>query len=105
MWTGRTANLCTKIMDFRGFDSSRILIGWNSQAHGELPRKFESSNLSRDNLSREIGRMWGKPLTMLPDSAQVSVVLKDDVAGCANTPCGGEVLHVCCKMSRTKHPM
>ena len=32
------------------------LKGWNSQAHRELPGKFESSNLSRDNLSREIGR-------------------------------------------------
>ena len=30
--------------------------GWNSQAHREFPRKFESSNLSRDNVSREIGR-------------------------------------------------
>ena len=30
--------------------------GWNSQVHREFPRKFESSNLSRDNLSREIGR-------------------------------------------------
>ena len=37
--------------------------GWHSQAHTgmpgifrEFPRKFESSNLSRDNLSREIGR-------------------------------------------------
>ena len=47
----------TKIMDFRGFDSSRILIkGWNSQVHKEFPKKFESSNLSRDNPSREIGR-------------------------------------------------
>ena len=31
--------------------------GWNSQAHREFPGKFESSNLSRDNLRREIGRM------------------------------------------------
>ena len=31
--------------------------GWNSHVHGEFPGKFESSNLSRDNLSREIGRM------------------------------------------------
>ena len=30
--------------------------GWNSQAHREFPGKFESSNLSRDDLSREIGR-------------------------------------------------
>ena len=29
---------------------------WNSQAHREFPRYFESANLSRDNLSSEIGR-------------------------------------------------
>ena len=28
---------------------------WNSQVHRELPGKFESSNLSRGNLCREIG--------------------------------------------------
>ena len=32
------------------------LEGWNSQAHREFPGKFESTSLSRDNLSREIGR-------------------------------------------------
>ena len=30
--------------------------GWNSQVRREFPRSFESSNLSRDNLSGEIGR-------------------------------------------------
>ena len=30
--------------------------GWNSQAHTEFPRSLESSNLSGDNLSREIER-------------------------------------------------
>ena len=52
-------NLRTKIMDFRGFDSSRSSLnhkGWNFQARKEFPGKFESSNLSRDNLSTEIGR-------------------------------------------------
>ena len=29
--------------------------GWSSHVHGEIPRSFESTNLSRDNLSREIG--------------------------------------------------
>ena len=53
-----TANLRTKILDLRGFDSSRISIlrGWNSQAHREFSGNVESTNLSRDNLSREIGR-------------------------------------------------
>ena len=37
-----TANLRTKILDFRGFDSNIILIlnGWNSQAHREIPGEF-----------------------------------------------------------------
>ena len=30
--------------------------GWNSHVHRGFPRKFDSANLSRDNLSREIGR-------------------------------------------------
>ena len=30
--------------------------GWNSQAHRGFPGKFESSNVSRDNVSTEIGR-------------------------------------------------
>ena len=51
-----TANLRTKILDFRGFDLSRILIkGWNSHVHGGFLGKLESSNLSREILSREIG--------------------------------------------------
>ena len=59
----RAANLRTNIMDFRGFDSSIILIltGWNSHVHRGFPRKFESSDLSRDNLSREIGRRCTMP--------------------------------------------
>ena len=32
------------------------LEGWNFQAHREFPRKFEPSNVSRGNVSREIGR-------------------------------------------------
>ena len=30
--------------------------GWNSHVHREFPRKFESSNVSRGNVSRVIGR-------------------------------------------------
>ena len=49
-----TANLRTKILDFRGFDSSRILIlrGLILVSTGSFS---ESTNLSRDTLSREIG--------------------------------------------------
>ena len=60
-----TANLHTKILDCRGFDSSRILIvrGRILMLMREFPGKFESTNLSRDNLSREIGgRLRGHPL-------------------------------------------
>ena len=32
--------------------------GWNYHVHREFPGKFESSNLSRDNFSREIVRMF-----------------------------------------------
>ena len=48
-----TANLCTKIMDFRGFE------GWNSHAHREFPGSYESTSLIRDNLSREMGSTSG----------------------------------------------
>ena len=68
-----TANLCTKIVDFRGYDSSIILIlrggilmslmsimnfleSFESSNLSKFPGKFELSNLSRDHLSREIGR-------------------------------------------------
>ena len=56
-----TANLRTKIPDFRGFDSSRTLILRDGifQAHGKFHGKFESSDLSGDNLSREIRRTSG----------------------------------------------
>ena len=53
-----TANVRTKILDFRGFDSSIILLqGWDFHVHREFPRHFASSDLGRDNLSREIGRI------------------------------------------------
>ena len=53
-----TANLRTKILDFRGFDSSKILIsrGRILMAIGGFPGKLESTNLSREILSKEIGR-------------------------------------------------
>ena len=52
------ADLRTNIFDFRGLDASRIFIlrGWNPQAHRDFPGNVESTNLSTDNLSREIGR-------------------------------------------------
>ena len=53
-----TANLWIKILDFRGFDSSKILMlrGGILMSIGNFPGKLESSNLSREILSREIGR-------------------------------------------------
>ena len=52
------ANLRAKIPDFGGFDWGRILIfkGWNYHVHRESPGKLEPSNLSREILSREMGR-------------------------------------------------
>ena len=51
------ANLLTKIMVFLGFDSSTILIlrGGTLMSYREFPGLFESTNLSRDNLSRGLG--------------------------------------------------
>ena len=40
--------------------------GWNSQAHREFPGKFDSSNVSRDNVSREIVRKWDVALSRTP---------------------------------------
>ena len=53
-----TANLRTKILDFKGFDSSRI---FNLRGDSEFPGKFESTNLGRDNLGREILNFRGTP--------------------------------------------
>ena len=52
-----TADLCAYIMDFRGFDSSIIFIvrGGIPRSIGELSGKCDSSNLSRDSVSRSIG--------------------------------------------------
>ena len=78
-----TPNLPTSIVDFRGLDSSTILIsrGGILTSIGDLPEKFESSNLSRDNVSREIGRTTGpreaisRLYCMLVDYAIVSYSL------------------------------
>ena len=64
-----TANLRTKIMDFRGFDSSRTLIlrGGTLMTTGKIPRMQESRNRSREILGREIGRtpMFAPSLSLL----------------------------------------
>ena len=52
-----TPNLPTNIMDFRGSDSSVILLQRGDfQAHREFPIKFDSSNVGRRNVSSRIGR-------------------------------------------------
>ena len=62
-WEYDQSPYCTKILDFRGFDSSMMLILRGSREHDlshvhrEFPGKFESRNLSRDNPSRGIGRI------------------------------------------------
>ena len=51
-----TANLRAKILDFTGLDSSRIWIFPEAEfsCPEGIPRKLESSDLSREILSREI---------------------------------------------------
>ena len=53
-----TDNLRTKILVFRGFEPQHNLDckGWSSHVHREFPGNVESTNLSRDDLSGEIGR-------------------------------------------------
>ena len=47
--------------------------GWNSQALREFPGKFDSSNVSRRNVSREIGRsLWLRSRLYFSGSASVS---------------------------------
>ena len=39
---------------------------WNSYVHREFPGNLESTNLSRDNLSREIGRKQCTAIRVAP---------------------------------------
>ena len=57
-----TANLHTKILNFRGFELKHNLKfkGSNSHACRTLPGKFESTNLGRDKLRRGTGRNHGR---------------------------------------------
>ena len=53
-----TANLRTKILNLRGFDSStRLILRVGFSGPKGTPQKFESTHLSRETLGREIGRM------------------------------------------------
>ena len=64
-----TANLRTKILDFRGFDSNIILVlrGGILMSIGYFPEVVESTILSRDSFSREIGcTATPTPVTPLP---------------------------------------
>ena len=51
-------SLPTNIVDFRGFDSSIILRLRGGIPSHIFPKKFESSNVSRDNASMEVGRRY-----------------------------------------------
>ena len=57
-----TADLHTKILDCRWFDSSiiSVLRGGMLMSMGSFPEVSKSSDLSMDNLSREIGRTCEK---------------------------------------------
>ena len=68
------ANLCTYILDVRGLDPSIILIsrGGTLMSIG----KFESTNLSRHNLSREAGRAldrWGRRAVRIDIAGQACI--------------------------------
>ena len=53
-----TANLRTVLRFQRAWLKHNLSFkGWNSHVNGEFPGNLESRTLSRDNLSREIGRM------------------------------------------------
>ena len=76
-WT--TANLRTRILDFRGLDSGIILMSrvWSLLAQTEFAGKFESTILSMDNLSRETER--NKP-AVRAESRHASQVPQDPLA-------------------------
>ena len=74
-----TASLRTKILDFRAFDSSIIYMfssGILMSIRRESTGMFDSTNLSRDKLSREIGRIWPR------QSCSMIIV------------CGGDAMHM-----------
>ena len=56
--TRTTANPPTNTVVVKGVRLKRNLNlkGWDSHVHRGFPGRFESSNISRDNVSREIGR-------------------------------------------------
>ena len=58
MRTGCTSNLPTYIVDFRGFDSSIVLIlrGGIPRPIGDFPESLSQAMLAGCNVSREIGR-------------------------------------------------
>ena len=73
-------------MGFRGFDSSIILIlrGGIPRPIGNFPEEIESTNLSRHNLRREIGRSatqdgWapGQEAQQAPDAQDAQRVVGD----------------------------
>ena len=65
-------------------------MGWNSHVHRELPGKLESSNLSREILSREIGRRRGHcliDLTIYPTCLCALTCLARDAQGNLTARC------------------
>ena len=57
----QSVRLCVPCLMIEGPEHLRNLKfkGWNSHVHREFPRISESTNPSRDNLGREIGRIGG----------------------------------------------
>ena len=91
-----TANLRTKISDFRGFDSSRIfnVKGCNSHVHRGFPGNLESTNVSRHN---QIGRIQASPGRYRMDfpfeKNKVSSKSDEGPFGPADWPCDQQTLN------------
>ena len=82
-----TPNPPTNIVGFRGLDSSIILMltGGILRPIGNFPESLnESSNVSRGNASREIGRMWRRG-----QRARCSRAMLYNMLWCTNKLCYG----------------
>ena len=55
--------------------------GWSSQAHREFPGNVESTNVSRDDVSREIGRTVTQARSTFPRTVEVVAFAPSSRAG------------------------
>ena len=101
----RTTNLGTKILDFRGFDSSIILIirGGILVSMGEVLESLSQESSKRNNLSRDIGCPIRGASAHLQTTCRVKHAQTCRACGlsclhfsiCACHPCAGAMLIFC----------